>query len=113
MKSLHFILENFSSPCESELSDVVCYVLDETGSNKNLPSVTLSGEVSDSESNSSSSSSDSSEDEVFRDGYDDDLMGDAEDRARLEQMTEKEREQELFNRIEKREVLKRRSVDTN
>uniref|UniRef100_A0A3Q3W647 RNA polymerase-associated protein RTF1 homolog n=1 Tax=Mola mola TaxID=94237 RepID=A0A3Q3W647_MOLML len=40
------------------------------------------GEVSDSESNSSSSSSDSdsSEDEVFRDGYDDDLMGDAEDR---------------------------------
>lgn len=70
------------------------------------------GEVSDSESNSSSSSSDSdsSEDEVFRDGYDDDLMGDAEDRARLEQMTEKEREQELFNRIEKREVLKRRWV---
>ncbi|XP_038158677.1 RNA polymerase-associated protein RTF1 homolog isoform X2 [Cyprinodon tularosa] len=67
-------------------------------------------EVSDSESNSSSSSSDSdsSEDEVFKDGYDDDLMGDAEDRARLEQMTEKEREQELFNRIEKREVLRRR-----
>lgn len=66
--------------------------------------------MSDSESNSSSSSSDSdsSEDEVFKDGYDDDLMGDAEDRARLEQMTEKEREQELFNRIEKREVLKRR-----
>lgn len=74
----------------------------------------LSGEVSDSESNSSSSSSDSdsSEDEVFRDGYDDDLMGDAEDRARLEQMTEKEREQELFNRIEKREVLKRRWAAT-
>ncbi|XP_012727700.2 RNA polymerase-associated protein RTF1 homolog isoform X1 [Fundulus heteroclitus] len=68
------------------------------------------GEVSDSESNSSSSSSDSdsSEDEVFKDGYDDDLMGDAEDRTRLEQMTEKEREQELFNRIEKREVLRRR-----
>uniref|UniRef100_A0AAY4DKD2 RNA polymerase-associated protein RTF1 homolog n=1 Tax=Denticeps clupeoides TaxID=299321 RepID=A0AAY4DKD2_9TELE len=62
-------------------------------------------------SNSSSSSSDSdssSEEEVFRDGYGDDLMGDEEDRARLEQMTEKEREQELFNRIEKREVLKRR-----
>ncbi|XP_066550927.1 RNA polymerase-associated protein RTF1 homolog isoform X1 [Amia ocellicauda] len=69
------------------------------------------GEVSDSESNSSSSSSDSdssSEDDVFRDGYGDDLMGDEEDRARLEKMTEKEREQELFNRIEKREVLKRR-----
>ncbi|KAJ3613740.1 hypothetical protein NHX12_019986 [Muraenolepis orangiensis] len=69
------------------------------------------GEVSDSESNSSSSSSDSdssSEDDVFRDGYGEDLMGDEEDRSRLEQMTEKEREQELFNRIEKREVLKRR-----
>uniref|UniRef100_A0AAZ3S5A2 RNA polymerase-associated protein RTF1 homolog n=1 Tax=Oncorhynchus tshawytscha TaxID=74940 RepID=A0AAZ3S5A2_ONCTS len=65
--------------------------------------------VSDSESNSSASSSDSSsEDDVFRDGYGEDLMGDEEDRARLEQMTEKEREQELFNRIEKREVLKRR-----
>uniref|UniRef100_A0A8D0L1S9 RNA polymerase-associated protein RTF1 homolog n=1 Tax=Sphenodon punctatus TaxID=8508 RepID=A0A8D0L1S9_SPHPU len=69
------------------------------------------GEVSDSESNSSSTSSDSdssSEDEEFHDGYGEDLMGDEEDRARLEQMTEKEREQELFNRIEKREVLKRR-----
>ncbi|XP_071222967.1 RNA polymerase-associated protein RTF1 homolog isoform X2 [Salvelinus alpinus] len=67
------------------------------------------GEVSDSESNTSASSSDSSsEDDVFRDGYGEDLMGDEEDRARLEQMTEKEREQELFNRIEKREVLKRR-----
>lgn len=68
----------------------------------------LPGEVSDSEINSSSSDSDTSEDDEFEDGYDDDLMGDAEDRARLEQMTEKEREQELFNRIEKREVLKRR-----
>uniref|UniRef100_A0A3Q3KJU4 RNA polymerase-associated protein RTF1 homolog n=1 Tax=Monopterus albus TaxID=43700 RepID=A0A3Q3KJU4_MONAL len=75
-----------------------------------LKHVTEWSEVSDSDTNSSSSSSDSdsSEDDVFRDGYDDDLMGDAEDRARLEQMTEKEREQELFNRIEKREVLKRR-----
>ncbi|XP_051822636.1 RNA polymerase-associated protein RTF1 homolog [Antechinus flavipes] len=69
------------------------------------------GEVSDSDSNSSSSSSDSdssSEDEEFHDGYGEDLMGDEEDRACLQQMTEKEREQELFNRIEKREVLKRR-----
>ncbi|KAM8920670.1 RNA polymerase-associated protein RTF1 homolog isoform 2-T2 [Pelodytes ibericus] len=69
------------------------------------------GEVSDSDSNSSSSSSDSdtsSEDEEFCDGYGEDYMGDEDDRARLEQMTEKEREQELFNRIEKREVLKKR-----
>ncbi|XP_074130177.1 RNA polymerase-associated protein RTF1 homolog [Sminthopsis crassicaudata] len=70
------------------------------------------GEVSDSNSNRSSSSSDSdssSEDEEFHHGYGEDLTGDEEDRARLEQMTEKEREQELFHRIEKREVLKRRS----
>ncbi|XP_078673826.1 RNA polymerase-associated protein RTF1 homolog isoform X1 [Branchiostoma floridae x Branchiostoma belcheri] len=69
------------------------------------------GEVSDSDSSSSYSGSDSgsgSDNEQFNDGYDDDLMGDDEDRARLEQMTEKEREQELFNRIEKREVLKTR-----
>ncbi|KAM4690268.1 LOW QUALITY PROTEIN: RNA polymerase-associated protein RTF1 homolog [Rhinophrynus dorsalis] len=69
------------------------------------------GEVSDSDSNSSSSSSDSdtsSDGEEFCDGYGEDLMGDEEDRTRLEQMTEKEREQELFNRSEKREVLKKR-----
>uniref|UniRef100_A0A4W3GVS4 RNA polymerase-associated protein RTF1 homolog n=1 Tax=Callorhinchus milii TaxID=7868 RepID=A0A4W3GVS4_CALMI len=52
--------------------------------------------------------SSSSEEEEFHDGYADDLMGDEEDRTRLEQMTEKEREQELYNRIEKREVLRRR-----
>lgn len=59
------------------------------------------GEVSD-------SGGDSSGDEEFNDGYDENLMGDEEDQARLAQMTEKEREQELFNRIEKREVLKTR-----
>ena len=35
-------------------------------------------------------------------------MGDEADRERLEKMTEKEREQELFNRVEKREALKTR-----
>ncbi|KAL6425421.1 hypothetical protein ACFW04_009541 [Cataglyphis niger] len=45
------------------------------------------GEVSDSDV----SVSDSSQEE-FNDGYDDKLMGDAEDQARLAQMTEKERE---------------------
>ncbi|XP_067129941.1 RNA polymerase-associated protein RTF1 homolog [Centruroides vittatus] len=59
------------------------------------------GEVSD-------SGGESSGDEEFNDGYDENLMGDEEDQARLAQMTEKEREQELFNRIEKREVLKTR-----
>jgi len=71
------------------------------------------GEVSDSDAESASGSgsgdneSDIS-DEEFNDGYDENLMGDEEDQARLAQMTEKEREQEIFNRIEKREVLKTR-----
>ncbi|GLG94680.1 RNA polymerase-associated protein Rtf1 [Gryllus bimaculatus] len=64
------------------------------------------GEVSDSEG-SDSDSSDLSQEE-FNDGYDDNLMGDEEDQARLAQMTEKEREQEIFKRIEQREVMKTR-----
>lgn len=46
------------------------------------------------------------EDEEFDDGYDSNLMGDEEDKKKLAQMTEKEREQELFNRSERRETLK-------
>ncbi|XP_033214746.1 RNA polymerase-associated protein Rtf1-like [Belonocnema kinseyi] len=61
------------------------------------------GEVSDSDE----SVSDSSEEE-FNDGYDDKLMGDEEDQARLAEMTEKEREQEIFKRIEQREIMKTR-----
>merc|ERR1712183_476837 len=44
----------------------------------------------------------------FDDGLDDDLIGDAEDRDRLERMNEMEREQEIFKRAEKREELKKR-----
>lgn len=53
---------------------------------------------------------DDSEDDLeeFNDGYDENLLGDEEDQKRLALMTEKEREQELFNRSEKREVLKTR-----
>lgn len=57
--------------------------------------------TSSSSANSSSSESDSSsssESLKFDDGWDDDLIGDEEDRKRLEQMTEAEREQEMFNR---------------
>ncbi|XP_050540392.1 RNA polymerase-associated protein Rtf1 [Daktulosphaira vitifoliae] len=53
-----------------------------------------------------SDSSDSEEE--FNDGYDDELMGDEEDRERLAQMTEKERETEIFKRIEAREIMKTR-----
>ncbi|KAK5640270.1 hypothetical protein RI129_011081 [Pyrocoelia pectoralis] len=56
------------------------------------------GEVSDS----------SSSEEEFNDGYDDQLMGDEEDRARLSSLTEKERETEIFKRIEQRELMKTR-----
>nr|CAD7606649.1 unnamed protein product [Timema genevievae] len=64
------------------------------------------GEVSDSEVSDSDSSALSQEE--FNDGYDENLMGDEEDQARLAQMTEKEREQEIFKRIEQREVMKTR-----
>ena len=63
------------------------------------------GEVS---SSGSDVGSDFGSDEEFFDGYDENLMGDKEDRERLEKMTEKEREEEIFNRMEKREVLRTR-----
>ena len=44
----------------------------------------------------------------FDDGYDEDLIGDDEDRQWLEDLTEKEREEELFKRAERREELKKR-----
>ena len=46
--------------------------------------------------------------EEFDDGLDENLIGDEEDKKRLEQMTEKEREQEIFNRLEKREAMRTR-----
>ncbi|KAK3093788.1 hypothetical protein FSP39_020238 [Pinctada imbricata] len=63
------------------------------------------GEVSDS---SDGEVSDSDQEEQFYDGYDENLIGDEDDRKMLEAMTEKEREQELFNRIERRQALKTR-----
>lgn len=59
------------------------------------------GEVTDSDSSDLSA-------EEFNDGYGSDLMGDEDDRSRLAQMTEKEREQEIFKRIEARETMKTR-----
>lgn len=82
----------------------------EGGEIKESSSELEEGEVSDSDSGEEASGSDdsSADDEEFNDGYDENLMGDEEDQARLAQMTEKEREQEIFNRIEKREVLRTR-----
>ena len=72
-----------------------------------------SGETGDSSSESSDdsdsgSSSVSQENEKFDDGLDEFCIGDQADRDRLEQMTEKEREQEIFNRLERREAMKTR-----
>lgn len=52
----------------------------------------------------------SSEEEVFDDGYDHELMGDEEDRKNLESMTQVEREKIIFERLERRDALKTRSV---
>lgn len=65
------------------------------------------GEVSDSDEESGDASSDSSSSE-FNDGYDENLMGDEEDRKRLEGLSEKERETELYKRIERREIMRTR-----
>ena len=72
-----------------------------------LSCVFVAGEVSDSDSKMSDNNFDSAQEE-FDDGLDENLIRDDEDRKRLEQMTEKEREQELFNRIEKRELMRTR-----
>lgn len=55
-----------------------------------------------------SSDSDSSSDSEFNDGFDENLMGDEEDRSRLEGLSEKERETEIFKRIERRDMMKTR-----
>lgn len=59
---------------------------------------------------SEDANSSSSDDDEFNDGFDENLMGDEEDRARLAALTEKERETEIFKRIEQREVMKTRFV---
>lgn len=62
------------------------------------------GELSESESESLSEDSDA----TFNDGLDENCVGDVEDRNRLMQMTEAERERVLFERMEKRESMKTR-----
>jgi len=62
----------------------------------------------ESEEGEISGSNDSAREEEFDDGLDEDLIGDDKDRARLEKMTEREREEELFKRAEKREDEKKK-----
>lgn len=66
------------------------------------------GEVSSNDNNSTSSSdAGSTVSSVFNDGYDSEMIGDEEDRKRLDEMTEKEREQEIYRRTEQRDLLMR------
>lgn len=81
---------------DSEQSDAS----EEWGNKKSRQSDVEDGQVS-----SSGNSSDSS---VFNDGYDSDLIGDDEDRRRLDSMTEKEREEEIYRRTEQRDLLLKR-----
>ncbi|KAM3968884.1 RNA polymerase-associated protein Rtf1 [Aphomia sociella] len=75
-----------------------------SGKKRDVYSEPEEGEVS---SHSSDNDSIDSEEE-FDDGYDENLMGDEEDRKRLAAMSEKEREQEIFKRIERRDLMKTR-----
>ena len=60
-----------------------------------------------------SEKSDVGTDEEFDDGLDEDLVGDDDDRKKLAGMTEREREEELFKRAEKREEARKRFVRLN
>ena len=44
----------------------------------------------------------------FNDGYDTDLMGDEEDKEMLDGLPEREREEILFERAERREAMRKR-----
>jgi hypothetical protein len=46
--------------------------------------------------------------EIHADGYDDQYRGNADDRAWLKTLTERQREEELLKRHEQREILKHR-----
>ncbi|XP_055337537.1 RNA polymerase-associated protein RTF1 homolog [Paramacrobiotus metropolitanus] len=59
------------------------------------------GEVSDRGS--------SSDEMKYSDGLDDQLLGDEDDKQRLASMTEREREEEIFRRLEHRQALQRRA----
>lgn len=65
-------------------------------------------DFSDNNSNNTESSSESSSDSEFDDGYDENLMGDEDDRKRLSCLSEKERETEIFKRIEQRDIMRTR-----
>ncbi|KXJ81691.1 hypothetical protein RP20_CCG018326 [Aedes albopictus] len=64
--------------------------------------------ISSSESKDDESGSSSNSDSEFSDGYDGKMMGDEKDRARLSTLSEKEREMEIFERVERHDAMKTR-----
>lgn len=94
--------DNKQSPTQSTVNVNDKMLVDKDDKSNDDKSELEEGEVS------SDSDSDDSSDSEFNDGYDDNLMGDEVDRARLEALSEKERETEIFKRIERRDVMKTR-----
>lgn len=76
-----------------------------TNSAGSMESASDEGELTESENESLSEDSD---DATFNDGLDENCVGDSEDRNKLMNMTEAERERVLFERMEKRESMKTR-----
>uniref|UniRef100_A0A915PV57 Plus3 domain-containing protein n=1 Tax=Setaria digitata TaxID=48799 RepID=A0A915PV57_9BILA len=66
------------------------------------------GKKARTQTDSDEDSSDDSDKKSLVDEYDDDMFLDEEDRRRLEEMTEKDREAEIFKRVEQREILRAR-----
>lgn len=66
------------------------------------------GEKSELEEGQVSSDSSDSSDSEFNDGFDENFLGDDEDQARLQALSEKEREMEIFKRTERRDELRTR-----
>ena len=68
------------------------------GPGTTLPSSTSGAASSSSDSETSGSDNDDDPLAKFDDGMDEELVGDDEDRLKLDLMTEAEREQEMYNR---------------
>lgn len=93
-KNQNFDFQNEGNPSGESISNT------NNGSNDEKSELE-EGQVSSDESSESS-------DSEFNDGYDENLMGDEEDQARLQALSEKERETEIFKRSERRDALRRR-----
>lgn len=88
--------------------DAAIASVDDSNAAANTSDVEEGQVSSDSDSSAATESSDSESDSEFNDGYDENLMGNAADRLRLENLSEKERETEIFKRIERRDVMRTR-----